>query len=223
MKKASLWALGVALAIAWVLAPSAGADIAGSPHDFTSGGGGGFTALAEICEACHTPHGADTTVTEAPLWDHAATSKTFTAYTSDTITATDLGAPAGISKLCLSCHDGSVAIDSFGGVTGTNTISTDFQIASDGDMSKHHPVSFSYDDALATADGELFVPSSATTTLGGTIQADLLFGPSGSETELECASCHDVHATGPADEGTNASLLRISNAGSAFCLTCHNK
>ena len=48
---------------------------------------------------------------------------------------------------------------------------------------------------------------------GSTIKIDMLFGDS-----LECASCHDVHAA-----NTFSYLLKIDNAGSDLCLTCHDK
>ena len=81
------------------------------------------------------------------------------------------------------------------------------------DLGNDRPVSFTSDTALATADGGRFDPSSQNSGLGGTIAADLLFAG-----QLECASCHDVH------NGSGvAKLLRKSNAGSALCLTCHDK
>lgn len=185
-------------------------QISGTEHDF-SGQGWGTT---EICEPCHTPHNSDLTVSDAPLWNHEVTTSTFTPYSSTTLNAT-VGQPNSNSKLCLSCHDGTVALDSFGGNTGTHFISGAALIGTD--LSNDHPVSFVYNAALATVDGGLYDPSTQTTSLGGTIEEDLLFGTSGSAT-LECASCHDVH-----NGYGNAHLLLISNDASAFCLTCHDK
>ncbi|HXD43391.1 MAG TPA: cytochrome c3 family protein [Ramlibacter sp.] len=42
-------------------------------------------------------------------------------------------------------------------------------------------------------------------------------GQTDSEPFVECASCHDPH------NSTNSTFLRISNAGSAVCLSCHVK
>ncbi len=80
-------------------------------------------------------------------------------------------------------------------------------------MSNDHPISFTYDAALATSDGELFDPSTISSGLGGTIAADMLFG-----NKLECASCHDVH-----NAAGNPDLLVKANTASALCLTCHDK
>ena len=180
-------------------------QISGTAHDF-SGSGYGST---EICIFCHTPHNASTTVNGAPLWNHEVTTATFTLYTSPTFDATN-SQPDGASKLCLSCHDGTVAIDSYGGNTGTNFMTGTALIGTD--LSNDHPVTFTYDAALATTDGGLFDPTTTNSGLGGTIDQDLLFNHS-----LECASCHDVH------DDTFGSFLRISNGSSAFCLTCHDK
>ncbi|MDP2364124.1 MAG: cytochrome c3 family protein [Ignavibacteria bacterium] len=197
--------------IVLVFAGVALGQIANSAHDF-SGQGWGTT---EICAPCHTPHNSNTTVTSAPLWNHQVTTATFTTYSSSTMNAT-VGQPNNNSKLCLSCHDGTVALDNFGGnTTGSHFISGSELIGTN--LSNDHPVSFTYNAALATADGDLYNPATKLTSLGGTIEHDLLFGASGSAT-LECASCHDVH-----NGYGNPNLLLISNSASAFCLTCHSK
>ena len=181
------------------------AAITGSKHDFS---GKSWNPGGEICVVCHTPHNAASTI--APLWNHAVTTATFTLYSSSTLNAT-MGQPAGVSKACLSCHDGTVALNSFGGTTGSEMITGKPLLGTD--LSNDHPVSFTYDTALATADKELANPSSASSGLGGTIKADMLFSD-----KLECASCHDVH------NGAGISKLLVkSNSGSALCLTCHTK
>jgi len=193
--------------------------IVGSAHDFSQAGA--FNDGGEICIACHTTHTADTTVSLAPLWNHEVSTADFTAtlYDSATLTATDVSNPTGISRLCLSCHDGTVALDSFGGATGSVFIDAAFNV-NDGanGLSNDHPISFTYNDALAGSDGELFTPSDTSSGIpgGSFIANDLLFGASNDQ--LECASCHDVH-----NSLGNTSLLVVDNAGSDLCLTCHSK
>lgn len=185
--------------------------IVGSKHDFSNNG---WNPSGEICIVCHTPHNADASMTGAPLWNHDVTVATFTLYASPTMDATDASSqPSVSSKLCLSCHDGTVALDSFGGATGTTPLGPGHKANVGIDLSDDHPVSFTYDDTLASADGELAAPSTAPSGLGGTIADDLLISG-----KLECASCHDVH-----DAGGNNNLLVKSNANSALCLTCHTK
>ena len=191
-------------------------QITGSAHDFSGDAWSG----GEICIVCHTPHNADTTVSGSPLWNHEVTATAaFTVYSSITMDAGPLGQPDGDSKLCLSCHDGTVAVDSFGGTTGAVNIST---FDNDGTqtagyanigtvLSNDHPISFAYQDSIDNGDAEL--NPTTTTVTGGTIASVMLKGGN-----VECSSCHDAHNT-----GNNGNLLIMSNAASALCLTCHKK
>ncbi len=191
------------------------ADIAGSLHDFSSGGavgqGQGLNGTGEICNTCHAPH-APSNAADGPLWDHSVTAATFTPYAdpSGSIDASDLTASIGaVSKLCLSCHDGSVAIDAFGGGAGTTSITGTALVSND--LSNDHPISFTYDTTLSTADGELTAPASVDeVTVGGLP----LFEGTG---QLECATCHNAH------DGAATKFLRVANTSSALCKTCHVK
>ena len=204
-----------------ILAANAVGDISQSHHDFSGAG----WSQGEICRPCHTPHHADTTVLDSPLWNHEHTNATFTPYSSSTLDALP-GQPSGVTKLCLSCHDGTVAIDSFGGNTGSRMILPNYQVGPD--LTSHHPMSFVYDTGLAAADGELHDPTSAPSGLGGTIDQDLL-----SNGRLECTSCHDVHISRNTSgctgchfvHGMTTKTLSLwkDNTGSALCLTCHKK
>lgn len=217
MKK--LLAVTMGMGCCLFLATTANALILGSAHDFSTAGPAGTGAFSsDTCLPCHTPHNRDpnTKSADAPLWNHElSTVAAYTLYTGTgaTLDATDMGNPSGVSKLCLSCHDGTVAPDAFGGSAGgsvTMAGSTDLGT----DLSDDHPVSFTYNTALATTDGELVDPSQAGSSgLGGTIAADMLF-----VNKMECASCHDVHNT-----ANVAKLLVKTNANSALCLTCHIK
>lgn len=208
--------VGVACGFA-ALSASAG-TISGSKHDLR-----GWLTITEICVVCHTPHNAQA-VTDAPLWNHEVTTATFTLYNSPSFDGSaTITQPSGHSKLCLSCHDGTVAIDAYGANVGNGTPGGELPPTSvvnfGTDLSNDHPVSFVYD---AVADGGLVDPTTTITVgsggdaLTGTI-TDLLLPDSG---QVQCTSCHDVHNVRAVD-GTK--LLRVSNAGSALCLTCHDK
>lgn len=202
--------------MALLTAPTASAGtIVGSNHDLSTKGYGS----TQICIFCHTPHNA-VTITGAPLWNHASSTATYTVYASPTLNAT-VGQPGTSSKLCLSCHDGTVAVDSFGGATGTRIIAAGANFGTV--LSNDHPIGFSYDVALTTADGSLANPTTKTVTIGtapsktGTIAQTMLIGG-----VMECASCHDVHNTFTA---AGAGLLKISQTApaSGLCLACHIK
>jgi len=191
------------------------AQIAGTAHDFSTESWAPSSNRG--CGVCHTTHHS-TPVTSAPLWHHETTVVAgYTLYDSPTFdgesTITDPGAS---SRLCLSCHDGTVALENFGGITsGTSYIGESARIGgvTGSDMSTEHPISFDYTDALAISDGGLFQPTTTNSGLGSTIDNDMLFN-----SRMECASCHDVHNS----YGVQY-LLKMSNVNSELCLTCHNK
>ncbi len=198
-----------------------GQGLLNSHHDFTGASWSG----GEACKPCHTPHNAKMDVPDSPLWNHQVTTATFQVYTSSTLDGSP-GQPNGHSKLCLSCHDGTVAIENHGYFTGGTTYVTWGNITTD--LRDDHPISFEYTSALAAADGELFDPSTTPSGLGGTIEEDLLQAG-----YMQCTSCHDVHLSrntqgcvGCHNMGTGQTKslsLWKSNDGSALCLTCHDK
>jgi predicted CXXCH cytochrome family protein len=187
------------------IAGTASAQILDSKHNFTAE----IAGNTDLCAYCHTTHQADGTVADAPLWDHTLTTNSgFTPYSSITMNAT-MGndtAAYGISRLCLSCHDGTVAVDSYGGGAASTfisnvafsggTVGAGYQSA---DWSQEHPIS------VPTTDPEVRdTPSNAETRLF-----------SGN---VECASCHDVH-----DQAGTSFMLAVTNDSSALCLSCHIK
>ncbi len=121
MKTGKLIFTASKLALAASLLMTAGsamaAGIADTRHNLGSGGGvnavNSFSGTAEICVFCHTPHGADTSAS-VPLWNKTlAAPASYTTY--DTLGTSSLDgatAPVGsVSLACLSCHDGSQAMD----------------------------------------------------------------------------------------------------------------
>ena len=211
-------AVAAAFLAVCVFTVTASAKVENSHHDFSRDGYSG----GEMCILCHVPHNASTTALDAPLWNHALSVASYTPYSSPTLDAT-VGQPSGRSKLCLSCHDGTVALDSFGSRTGT-TYATFGNLGTN--LNHTHPISFTYDTTLANTDKKLRDPATAPSGLGGTIATDLL--RSG---QLECTSCHDVHVArntaGCVGCHTSSSTVKTlslwkSNDASALCLTCHN-
>ncbi|HEX9048769.1 MAG TPA: cytochrome c3 family protein [Verrucomicrobiae bacterium] len=195
---------------ALVAAVPARAGIQGTPHDM-SGKGWGTT---ELCKFCHTPHQAQSVV-GAPLWNHQSTTKSYTLYSSPTfdpnggLTVTQ---PGPQSKLCLSCHDGTVAIDSYAnsGVirAGTHFMTSTNLVGGNGSLAADHPIAFIYNGALAASDKHLNTPVSTRWVDAG--QTLPLYNG-----YMECATCHGVH------DNTYTKFMRMSNAGSAMCMTCH--
>lgn len=106
-----------------VMAVSAmGGTIIGSRHDLTflnnrglgqdTGPmtGGTINDYRETCVYCHTPHNSGAA---APLWNRELpTSTGYQMYSSPNLDSKLPPSPDGISLACLSCHDGTVAVDS---------------------------------------------------------------------------------------------------------------
>ncbi|NHZ69637.1 MAG: hypothetical protein GWP20_00180 [Thermotogales bacterium] len=99
-------------------------------------------------------------------------------------------------------------------------------VGANDDLTDDHPISITYDAALATVDQGLHDPTATTVTVGeggdktrtGTV-SDLMLPAD----KVQCSSCHDVHNNFVVP-GTNGDpFLKVSKAKSAICLTCHNK
>jgi predicted CXXCH cytochrome family protein len=195
------------------------ANIANTKHNLSVGGPGTHKATAEtqICVFCHTPHNTNPAV---PLWNHALSAAVYTPYGSNTLAAAAPGQPTGTSKLCLSCHDGTVALggvqnlpfghQASGTISGLEAFLTG--PASLGtDLRNDHPISFTYDATLAATNPELVSPAALT----GKIKPD-------STGQMQCSSCHDPHVE------ANPKFLHVgytdgAGYGSPLCRTCHDK
>ena len=229
-------------------------DIANTRHNLSTSSPGSVTAVSEsqICVFCHTPHHAEL-LPAAPLWNRQASGAAYTPYTSNTIDANDIAAtPGGSSKLCLSCHDGTIAIGQVNVVNTQHDVTIDMSGTGAGgvmpsgqgdstgftrklgtDLTNDHPISFTYDSALAIADGELRDPG---------IEAHIANRAPGvkppvplESDQVQCTSCHDPHIR-DSDITRNIKFLRLHRFQEGFatggnfdenndiiCLACHDK
>jgi predicted CXXCH cytochrome family protein len=81
------------------------------------------TGTDEICVFCHTPHASNTAVS-APLWNKALPNSTYTVYSSGTMQGTASLSNNNMSLACLSCHDGTQAMDNMINKPSTGTPSS---------------------------------------------------------------------------------------------------
>lgn len=179
--------------------------IDGSFHDFSAANWSG----KRICLPCHASHVDDVTP-DAPLWNRKVNRVTYKVYSGLSVSA-DYGQPSSISKLCLSCHDGITALDSYSKRNGSVLLKSAARLGSD--LNSHHPVSFVYDTASAILNGGLKNPLTTSSGLGGTIAQDLLVN-----NKVECTSCHDVH-----NEKDNLRFILKDSGVNKLCLTCHTE
>ncbi len=184
-------------------------SIVNTKHNLSSSGPGTVKATTEteVCKFCHTPHNA---TASKPLWNRSTPGTSYTLYSSSTLHAS-VGQPDGTSILCLSCHDGTIALGSivnpsstisFGSITTMPTGKTNLST----NLSDDHPISFVYNSALAAAAGQLKAPSA--------IIAPVALDNNG---KMQCTSCHDAH------DNTNSKFLVTTNQGSALCFSCHDR
>ncbi len=184
-----------------------GQSILNTVHNLSVSGPGTTKAISEseICIFCHTPHNSSP---RKPLWNRNDPGSYYTLYNSSTSNANP-GQPDGSSILCLSCHDGTIAIgnvlsrSSDIAIRGIPTVHGPANLSTD--LSNDHPVSFIYNSSLTSTDGELKNPN----TLTGPVYLE--------NGKLQCTSCHDPHLN------IYDNFLVASRQQSTLCLYCHDK
>lgn len=226
-------------------------DVSNTKHNFSAtvvpGLPGGANRIVsavtetQICVFCHTPHGA--AQTEGPLWNRQLSGAQYTTYSSGSLDSAvgpgqSLQQPTGISKLCLSCHDGTMAIGAVnvlnGSFTDRNPQTEDIQMTGTSaggrmaegegkttgftrfigtDLTNDHPISMTYDTSLANRDGEMRNPA-AESHLGTRVRGQPapvvpLQDDSGGQGQVQCNTCHDPHIR---DDTLNQNIkfLRLS-------------
>jgi hypothetical protein len=211
-------------------------DVASTPHNLSTASPGNVVASTEsqLCVFCHTPHGA-TNAPASPLWNRALSSQTYTVYTSSSLDAETIGGqldqPAGASKLCLSCHDGTLALGTVNVLGGELNVDIDLTGTGPGgvmppgagtqtgftrdlgvDLNNDHPISLTYDTTLSLADGELRDPVASAhigvRSPGVRPLVPLEATGLGGEAQVQCTACHDPHLAQTGD-GLGDKFLRM--------------
>ena len=115
---------------ALVVAGTATAGIANTKHNLGSSqidkvNNNHTESTGEICIFCHTPHGGDTGA-PVPLWNKVLTNSTFQTYDQLGTSTLDAGITTigSISLACLTCHDGTQAIDNILNAPGSGGYDT---------------------------------------------------------------------------------------------------
>lgn len=205
-----------------VVGNTAQSGITGSKHDFGQFG----WAKNQTCLPCHTPHNAIVRDTQgvlvaAPLWNHTLSTATYTLYVDPTTGQNVTGQVDTNSRLCLSCHDGTVAVDSFGGGAGTQQL-TGGLIGTD--LSNDHPIG---EAAIWPTPNPSYLVDPALRAAAGIMPLRKL--ADGRDT-VGCTSCHEPH-----NRKNQNHMLWVNNAGPAttvdgrpvsgslLCQNCHKK
>jgi len=163
----------LALAALAVTSGVAMAGISATKHNLSStnaiSGGNHVSETAEICVFCHTPHGANTNVT-APLWNKNLPASDYTTYSTSNSSTIDgqVLQVGSVSAACLSCHDGTQAMDSminepgsgadtigsftWSGDRNTNGLLTGIAALGE-DLTNDHPIGIQYCGGGVSDDG----------------------------------------------------------------------
>ncbi len=251
-KKMMLSALGIVAAVSSSAAfalTAPGGGVVGSIHDMNEYPNVTKDSQNRVCAFCHTPHHALTTGGDyLPLWSHELPDTSgYAAYKSATIDSTISGNMMdGPSKLCMSCHDGTVAVDTHYSTVESGTLKLDSDdfgkpavALSPSTLSNDHPIGFIYDDVAAgTAEGvagtstdkgkDNYIKNSSAYFKGNpaniTIASRLFAKDTASKPIMTCATCHDVHNKKNVDDPAKKNYLLLSpNTNSQICLSCHIK
>ncbi len=197
-----------------VLAQSA--DIRSTKHNLSAGSVNSVKASAEdqVCVFCHIPHGASQS---RAVWNRDLSyqaSAAYSLYSSTTLDAVP-NRPNGATRLCLTCHDGALALGSLLNLEGTRPASVTMANGVTSmpagptrlglDLRNDHPVSM----VPASTDPEIQLPPP-----GDPVKLKL--GATAEKDSVQCTSCHDPHLA-------TAKFLVKPNLRGALCTTCHVK
>ncbi len=201
------------LAPGLVAAQQAPEDVMGMHNLSPASGASVFSQGSLGCTFCHAPHGGLGGI--SPLWNQTLSKSTYAPYSSTTYIEQGNTQPTlGLtSSLCLSCHDGTVAVGqsaAYGTLPMTGSMNSVDSFGTN--LSGTHPFSL----VLPMKDASNLVASlvSQGKTADPTGAVKLING------NIECTSCHNPHVQGT-DKIAQNFLVRDSSAGQ-MCLACHD-
>ncbi len=181
----------------------------------------------EVCVYCHTPHEGPNWVglPRAPLVNRPRPNPSYRMPQFSAQRMVQDPSPSERSRVCLSCHDGSVGLDvvtnrpnTYTGPAPANHFIDECEGCHSGgnpdggidwegvwlrpDMRNQHPFSVLYDPTRR--------PGQFRAAVGGSVGGlPLIAG------KVECATCHEPHSE------RYRYFLRLPNTGGSFCLVCH--
>ncbi|HEY6196400.1 MAG TPA: cytochrome c3 family protein [Candidatus Eisenbacteria bacterium] len=175
---------------------------------------------AQACVYCHAPHGS---AGERPLWNRRLPSGPYRMY--GPLNMLGDPQPTGVSRNCLSCHDGTIGLDDVlvapAGFTSAGPFRETIQRCTSchnggnpaggfnfeklwfrpDDLRNQHPISVLYD---ASRDPN-FLPAGSVVASGLVLE----------DGKVQCATCHEPHTA------RYRPFLRIPNTNGSLCLLCH--
>lgn len=196
-----------------IVAHAQSADVLGQ-HDLSPASGSPMTTRGALgCTFCHAPHsgiGGNT-----PLWNQQLSKQTYTPYTSSSDHQRDNSQPplGQSSSLCLSCHDGTVAV---GQTQAYGKIPTQGALRSADVLGQNLSTSHPFSMVTPMKDS----PDLAASLVGSHKTADATGAVKLINGSVECTSCHDPHVQ--AKDKIAQDFLVRDNSGGQMCLACHD-
>lgn len=196
--------------------------VADTVHNLSASGPGAFRSLTEpeVCKFCHVPHSA--AVPEA-LWSRRLSSER---YETPEIRRGRPGAqpapqPDGSSRLCLSCHDGTIALGDVVGepepiqMAGRGRLGPGDRGFLGTDLSGSHPVSIAVTDSPSDFDDDSDMSLRPLGAIRG--DPDIRLDAAG---KMQCSTCHDPHSDRFFVPG-RVPRFWVKPTLEEVCLTCH--
>ncbi len=214
------------------------AGIDGSHHDFINGVGYIYDAnVKQLCIACHVPHASLTksgswSPSKAILWAQGTTISGVTNwwtsgdfwYTNFSVSgrfAANTPAFDGSTKRCMSCHDGSLFLNTGAWETDARTFATSAKIT---DLTTVHPVAVEYYNSANELPNEfnsVAVAIGAGKTRLYDANGNKIVDSGASAAWVGCGSCHDPHNS--VSYSGIRKFARPSIINSELCTACHKK
>lgn len=216
--RAVVW-LTVGLAAAQVAAQSPQSRVATTVHNLSVSGPGEVRSLTEteICKFCHIPHSAQVPV---PLWSHRLSQEQYLLPQQRGRSDRHLSQPDGSSRLCLSCHDGTVALGDLTSEPAPVAMTVPrLTMGRSGylgqDLSGSHPISFVVGRVGWQDDGDadMGVRPLALIENDPDVRLD-------SRGKMQCTSCHNPHDDTHYVPG-RVPHFWVKPTLAEVCLTCH--
>jgi hypothetical protein len=203
------------------LAQSSG--VASTVHNLSVSGPGEIRAMkeTEICKFCHIPHNS---AIPTALWSQTMSRAEYQTPQLRSGRSAGMSAPQpdGSSRLCLSCHDGTVALGDLAGraravsMAGTQRLSPGQKGYLGTDLRGSHPISFTVSDGN---EGRLDTETDMGLRSLSLIRAseDVRLDAQG---KMQCTTCHDPHNDSYYKLGSVPHFWVRPTVGEV-CLTCH--
>jgi len=199
-------------------------QVANTLHNLSVSGPGEIRALTEteVCKFCHIPHNP---VVREPLWAHRLSP--IQDYRTPELRRAGrrrvtIPQPDGSSRLCLSCHDGTVALGDVGGEPGPIAMAGAQRLGPGRrgflgtDLSGSHPISFvvpNGDPPDLPADRDMGLRSLSLVRSDPDVELD-------SQGKMQCTTCHDPHDDRYYQPG-RVPRFWVKPSVTEVCLTCH--